>query len=74
MIDPYNIAGSDGSATVVKAPEVYKSVNIHSMTFVASQNGSYTIETQPTTADRYCREVGTSTYVWVLTSTGYGGK
>ena len=73
MIDPYNIAGNDTSAQIVEAPEIYKSVNIHSMTFVASQNGSYTIDTQPTTAGRYCREVNVQ-YVWVLTSTGYGGK
>jgi len=72
-IDPYNTIPT-GTGNFIK-PTTYNSVNIGSVTFVASQKGWYNDDvTGGTSGDDFSGDITGSMYVWVVISTGSPGK
>ena len=73
-IDPYNTIPTGRPGDFTK-PSTYNSVNIGSVTFVASQKGWYNDNVSGgTSGDDFSGDITGSMYVWVVISTGSPGK
>jgi hypothetical protein len=70
-IDPYDAIAA---TSYTKPTPLYNSVNIGSVTFLASQKGWYNDNVTGGTGDDYSGDVTNQMYVWVVISTGGPGK